>query len=51
MLVLAALFMVLVGSRFVGWLGAGLDLNPLLALVWKALQWPIAILFVVLSFR
>jgi membrane protein len=49
MLLLAALFMVLVGSHFVGWLGAGLDLNPLLVLVWKALQWPIAIFFVALS--
>jgi membrane protein len=49
MLILTALFMVLVGSHFVGWLGARLDLNPLLVLVWKALQWPIAIFFVALS--
>jgi membrane protein len=48
-LLIAALFMVLVGTHFVGWLGAVLDLNPLLVLVWKALQWPIAIFFVALS--
>lgn len=48
-LLLTALFMVLVGSHFVGWLGAGLELHPLLVLVWKALQWPTAIFFVALS--
>jgi membrane protein len=49
MLLVTALFMVLVGSHFVGWLGAGLELNPSLVLVWKALQWPTAIFFVALS--
>jgi membrane protein len=48
-LLLAALFMVLVGSHFVGWLGAGLRLHPMVVLVWKAIQWPGAILFVTLS--
>lgn len=48
-LLLTALFMVLVGSRFVGWLGAGLRLHPLVVLVWKAMQWPAAIFFVALS--
>ena len=48
-LLLTALFMVLVGSRFVGWLGAGLRLHPLVVLVWKAMQWPTAIFFVTLS--
>lgn len=48
-LLLTALFMVLAGSHFVGWLGAGLRLNPLVVLVWKAIQWPTAIFFVALS--
>ena len=48
-LLLSALFMVLAGSHAVGWLGAGLRLNPLVVLVWKAMQWPTAILFVALS--
>ena len=48
-LLLTALFMVLAGSRFVGWLGAGLRLHPLVVLVWKAMQWPTAIFFVALS--
>jgi membrane protein len=48
-LLVTALFMVLVGSRFVGWLGAGLRLHPLVVLVWKAMQWPTAIFFVALS--
>jgi membrane protein len=48
-LLFVALFMVLVGSRFVGWLGAGLRLQPLVVLVWKAMQWPTAIFLVALS--
>jgi membrane protein len=48
-LLLTALFMVLVGSRFVDWLGAGLRLHPLVVVVWKAMQWPASILFVALS--
>jgi membrane protein len=48
-LLVTALFMVLVGSRFVGWVGTGLRLHPLLVQVWKAVQWPAAIFFVVLS--
>ena len=49
LLLLAALFMVLVGSYFVGWLGAGLRLHPSVVLVWKSIQWPAAIFFVALS--
>ena len=45
-LLLTALFMVLAGSHFVGWLGVGLRLNPLVVLVWRAIQWPTAIFFV-----
>jgi membrane protein len=48
-LLVTALFMVLAGNRFVGWLGAGLRLHPLVVLVWKAMQWPTAIFFVALS--
>jgi len=48
-LLVTALFMVLAGSRFVGWLGAGLQLHPLVVLVWKAMQWPTAIFLVALS--
>jgi membrane protein len=48
-LLVTALFMVLVGSRFVGWLGAVLRLHPLVVLVWRAMQWPAAIFFVAQS--
>jgi len=48
-LLLAALFMLLVGSHFVGWLGSALGLHPFLVLVWKAIQWPGAIFFVLTS--
>jgi len=45
-LLFTALFMVLVGSRLVGWLGTGLRLHPMVVLIWKGIQWPAAILFV-----
>lgn len=48
-LLLTALFVVLAGSHFVGWLGAVLGLDRMGVLVWKAIQWPAAILFVALS--
>jgi len=48
-LLLTALFMVLVGSHFVGWLGTDLPLHPMIVLVWKGIQWPTAILFVSIS--
>ena len=48
-LLLTALLVLLVGSHFVGWLGTGLELHPLLVLVWKVLHWPIAIFFIALS--
>ena len=43
---LAALFLVLVSSDFVGWLGTKLGLHPVVVLVWKAIQGPAAIFFV-----
>jgi membrane protein len=48
-LLFTALFMVLVGSRLVGWLGTGLRLHPMVVLMWKGIQWPAAILFVSIS--
>jgi membrane protein len=48
-LILSALFIVLIGSRFVSWLGSALGLHPLLVLAWKASQWPGVIFFVLLS--
>lgn len=48
-LLLTALLVLLVGSHFVGWLRAELELHPLLVLVWKALQWPIVIFFIAQS--
>jgi membrane protein len=48
-LLLAALFMVLAGRNFVDWIGRGLRLHPMVLLVWKVIQWPGAILFVILS--
>ena len=48
-LLLTALFMVLIGSRFAGWAGAGLRLHPMIVLVWKGIQRPAAILFASIS--
>jgi membrane protein len=48
-LVLTALFMVLAGNDFVGWIGTELGLHPVVVFVWKAIQWPLAILFVSIS--
>jgi membrane protein len=48
-LLFSALFIALIGNRFVGWLGAALGPHPILALAWKAFQWPMAIFFVLLS--
>ena len=48
-LLLAALFFVLVGSYFVGWFGTEHRLHPIVVFVWKAIQWPAAILFVTMS--
>jgi membrane protein len=48
-LLLTALFMVLVGSHFVGWWGTRLGLHPMVVILWKGIQWPTAILFVGIS--
>jgi membrane protein len=49
-LLLTALFIVLVGGQAVDWIGAKLHLLSIVVLVGKALQWPAALFFVVLSF-
>jgi membrane protein len=48
-LLLAALFVVLVSGHFVDWLGAELRLQSVTA-VWKAIQWPAAMFFVIISY-
>jgi membrane protein len=48
-LLLAALFIELVGSHFVRWLGTGLRGHPGIVLAWKAIQWPAAIFFVTIA--
>lgn len=49
-LLLTALFIVLVSSHFVDWLGTELRLRPIVVLFWKTIQWPAAILFVIISY-
>jgi membrane protein len=49
-LLLAALFLLLVSGQVVDWLGAELGLRPEVVALWKALQWPAAIVFLVLSY-
>ena len=48
-LVLAALWMVLAGDHFVVWIGTILGFNAVVVFVWKAIQWPLAIVFVSIS--
>ena len=49
-LLFSALFLVLVSSDVVDWLGAVLRLQPTVIFIWKIIQWPAAILFVVVSY-
>lgn len=48
-LLLAALVLVLVSGRVADWLGAKLSLTPEAVALWKALQWPAAVAFLILS--
>lgn len=48
-LLLAALALVLISGRALDWLGAALSLTPEAVALWKALQWPAAVVFVILS--
>jgi membrane protein len=50
LLLVPALFLVLMGGRGVEWIGAELHLTQLTVILWKALQWPLAILFLLLSY-
>ena len=48
-LVLSALFLVLVSGDVVDWIGKGLHLQSMVVLFWKGVQWPAALVFVMLS--
>jgi membrane protein len=48
-LLLAALFMVVMSGHFVDWLGRELGLQRVIVDVWRALQWPAALFFVMVS--
>jgi len=48
-LLLAALALVLISGRAVDWVGAEIGLTPEVVAVWKALQWPAAVAFMILS--
>ncbi len=45
-----ALFTVLAGARLMDWLGAALDLEATSVFLGKAIQWPVALLFLMVSF-
>jgi membrane protein len=49
-LLFTALFLVLVSGHVVDRLGAILRVEPEVILIWKSIQWPAAIIFVVLSY-
>ena len=49
-LLVAALFLVLVSGHAADWLGAELGLTPEAVGLWKALQWPGAVLFAILAY-
>jgi membrane protein len=49
-LIFSALFMVLVGGNVADWIGYHLDIGSFAIITWKIIQWPAALLFVVLSF-
>jgi membrane protein len=49
-LLLSALVTVLAGGYLVDWAGAKIHLTSTIVIFWKALQWPAALLFVIVSF-
>ena len=49
-LILSALGIVMVSGSFVDWLGRELQLAPAMIVMWKALQWPTAVVFVIFSY-
>ncbi len=42
--------MALVSGHFVDWLGAKLGLQPIVVVLWRILQWPTAVFFVIFSY-
>jgi membrane protein len=48
-LVLSALFLVMVSGDLVDWIGRTLHLQAMVVLCWKVVQWPAALVFVMLS--
>jgi membrane protein len=50
LLLLLALLLVLASGDFIDWLGAEFHLQPFAVFLWKALQWPAAIFFVIVSY-
>jgi membrane protein len=50
MLLLSALFIVVIGDRFLDWLEFRLRFSSVFLTVWRELQWPAAVLFVAVSF-
>ena len=49
-LILSALGIVMLSAGFLDWLGKVLQLAPAMIFLWKALQWPTAVLFVIFSY-
>jgi len=49
-LLISALFLLLMSGDGVEWIGSKLHLTPFTVILWKALQWPLTILFVFLSY-
>ncbi|HXJ15718.1 MAG TPA: YihY/virulence factor BrkB family protein [Candidatus Polarisedimenticolia bacterium] len=49
-LVVFALGVALLGGRFVDWAGSVFHLEPIIVVLWRWLEWPIAVLFVATSF-
>jgi membrane protein len=48
-LLLASLLLVLISGHAVDWIGVELNLTPQVVSLWKALQWPAAVAFMILS--
>jgi membrane protein len=49
-LVLFALVVTLLGDRFVDWAGSLFRFEPIIVVLWRWLEWPVAVLFVATSF-
>jgi membrane protein len=49
-LIISALGIVMVSANFVDWLGRVLQLAPAMILLWKALQWPTAVAFMMFAY-